>query len=60
MMVIVRPRAHTSLIQRDDPDTDKVERVKALSFLTLCTGPGNHQAWMAIPESVDLDLARQI
>ncbi len=48
--VIVRPHNPPAvfLIQLDDLTLEKAERVRAASFLTLETSPGNYQAWTAM------------
>jgi hypothetical protein len=47
--VIVRPMSRaTSFIQLDDLSADVLDRVRTVSFLTLATSAGNHQAWIAV------------
>jgi hypothetical protein len=47
--IVVRPHAEdVTLVQLDDLDTTGLERLKDVAFLTLCTSPGNHQAWVAV------------
>jgi len=47
--IIVRPHSDTAqLIQLDDLKAEGLDRVKDVSFLTLETSPGNHQAWVAV------------
>jgi hypothetical protein len=47
--VIVRPLAGPyRLIQLDDLDAGKLERVKPAAFLAHCTSPGSYQAWVAV------------
>jgi hypothetical protein len=59
--VIIRPHASAAatLIQLDDLDTDAVQRVRDVSSLILETSPGNHQAWLAVPDA-DPDFARRL
>ena len=58
--VIVRPRsAVATLIQLDDLGQDAAEQLRAVSFLVLCTSPGNHQAWVAVSDA-DADFARRL
>lgn len=47
--IIIRPHSDTAqLIQLDDLNAEGLEKVKDVSFLTLQTSPGNHQAWIAV------------
>jgi RepB DNA-primase from phage plasmid len=47
--IIVRPHDATAqLIQLDDLKAEALGRVRNVSFLTLQTSPGNHQAWVAV------------
>lgn len=56
--LIVRPRGgRATLVQLDDLSEARLQRVSNSSFLILCTSPGNHQAWVAIEDSVP-DFAR--
>jgi hypothetical protein len=49
--VIVRPMSRTTaFIQLDDLAADALEKVRPFAFLTLATSPGNHQAWLAVPD----------
>lgn len=58
--VIVRPIfKEPQLIQLDDLDAAKVERVAPHAFMILCTSPGNYQAWVAV-ENAPEDLARRL
>jgi hypothetical protein len=58
--VIVRPRASTAaLIQLDDLNEEAAGRLRPVSFLTLCTSPGNYQAWVAVSEA-NTDFARRL
>ena len=58
--VIVRPRsAGATLIQFDDLGEAAVARLRPVSFLILCTSPGNYQAWVAAADA-DTEFARQL
>jgi hypothetical protein len=58
--VIVRPRSSgATLIQLDDLGEDAARRLRPVSFLVLCTSPGNFQAWVAVADG-DADFARQL
>ncbi len=59
--VIVRPRPATgvTLIQLDDLGEDAARRLGPVSFLVLCTSPGNYQAWVAVADA-DADFARRL
>jgi hypothetical protein len=48
--LVVRPHSHGNvvLVQLDDLDRAALECLQSVAFLTLCTSPGNHQAWVAI------------
>jgi hypothetical protein len=47
--LVIRPQAEgTTLVQLDDLDSAALKRLESVSFLTLATSPGNHQAWVAI------------
>jgi hypothetical protein len=49
--VIIRPRSTTALlIQLDDCDDEKAERLEPFSFLTLRTSPSNGQVWLAVSD----------
>ncbi len=39
------------LVQLDDLDTTKAERLAAYSFIVIRTSPGNHQAWVAVKDA---------
>lgn len=57
---IIRPRSNTvNIIQLDDLDSAKMERVKSHAFMTLQTSPGNFQAWIAVRNAPE-DLARRL
>lgn len=57
--VIIRPHSPPGvlLVQLDDLDAVALARAAPAAFLTLCTSPGNHQAWLAVtlPEGFDSD-----
>lgn len=59
---IIRPRANSvTLIQLDDLDTAKAERVAAHAFMVLETSPGNFQAWLAVSDApADNEAARDL
>jgi len=57
---IVRPRLSSSkIIQLDDLDRTKADRVAAHAFMVLQTSPGNFQAWVAVKDAPE-DLARRL
>ena len=57
---IIRPRSDSpKLIQLDDLDSAKADRVAAHAFMVLETSPGNFQAWVAVKD-VPEDLARRL
>jgi hypothetical protein len=48
--LMVRPMSETAaFIQLDDLTQAQLDRVRPVAFLTVCTSPGNHQAWIAVP-----------
>jgi RepB DNA-primase from phage plasmid len=48
--LMVRPMSETSaFIQLDDLTEAKLDRVRAVAFITVRTSPGNNQAWIAVP-----------
>jgi hypothetical protein len=48
---IVRPRSTgPKLIQLDDLDSAKAERVASHAFMVICTSPGSYQAWLALKD----------
>jgi hypothetical protein len=50
--VIIRPRSATvTLVQLDDLDVEKVERIAPDAFLVISTSPGNHQVWIAVKDA---------
>lgn len=58
--VIVRPQGgRAELVQLDDLDGTKLERVREVAFLILASSAGNHQAWVAVREG-EWDLARRL
>jgi hypothetical protein len=58
--IIVRPYADkTHLIQLDDLDEPSLARVGEGYFLSLCTSPGNHQAWIAVTDLKNADNAKE-
>jgi hypothetical protein len=58
--VIIRPRSTTaSVIQLDDLDTEKAERIAPHAFMVIRTSPGNHQAWIAVKDAPE-DFARRL
>jgi hypothetical protein len=63
---IVRPRLkQPQLVQLDDLDAAKAERIAPHAFMVLHTSPGNFQAWLAVsdgpPQSAAAkDLARRL
>ncbi len=61
--IVIRPHSDLTLIQLDDLDAQKLERVFSASALTCCTSEGNHQAWVAVSglgEAEGKDLARRL
>lgn len=61
--VIVRPHHPRSvlLIQLDDLSETALAKVAPVSFLTIQTSPGNHQAWVAVQgREADADFARRL
>jgi hypothetical protein len=48
-----------TLIQLDDLDSAKADRVAAHAFMVLETSPGNFQAWVAVKDAPE-DLARRL
>ncbi len=59
--IVIRPRSTTAtLIQLDDFDEAKAERLVPHSFMTLQTSPGNYQVWLAVTDApTDPDPAKQ-
>jgi DNA invertase Pin-like site-specific DNA recombinase len=60
--IVVRPHADdVDLVQLDDLDAAALNRVVPAAFLTLCTSPGNHQAWVAVSGLIHAkDFARRL
>ncbi|MGH9354097.1 MAG: DNA-primase RepB domain-containing protein [Terriglobia bacterium] len=59
--VIIRPRtAAATLIQLDDLDPAKAERIAPHSFIEFQTSPGNYQAWVAVEKDVPEDFSRRL
>jgi hypothetical protein len=59
--VIIRPRSTTAtLIQLDDLDFAKAERIGPLAFIVFQTSPGNYQAWLAVEKGAPLDFSRRL
>jgi len=61
--VIIRPHhpRPNVLIQLDDLKGEALARVAPVSFLTIQTSPGNHQAWIAVQgREADADFARRL
>jgi RepB DNA-primase N-terminal domain len=49
--LMVRPMSETSaFIQLDDLTEARLDRVRAVAFLTVRTSAGNNQAWIAVPK----------
>ena len=61
--VIIRPRSTTALlVQLDDFNAAKAERMEPFAFLTVNTSPGNYQVWLAVsdgPKESDKEAAKQ-
>jgi len=61
--VIIRPHhpRPVLLIQLDDLSEEALAKVSPVSFLTIQTSPGNHQAWIAVQgREADADFARRL
>jgi hypothetical protein len=59
--VIIRPRCTAAtLIQLDDLDEAKAERIAPQSFIAFQTSPGNYQAWVAVEKDAPEDFARRL
>jgi hypothetical protein len=58
---IIRPRRpeRAEIIQLDDLNAEQAQRFKHRAFMTLCTSPGNYQAWVAVSDS-EPDFARRL
>ena len=56
----VRPRSPTTtLIQLDDLDAAKAERMAPHSFIVFQTSPGKFQAWVAVEKGAPPDFRRR-
>ena len=50
--IIIRPRSTTpTLVQLDDLDGEKVERLSPHAFMVISTSPDNHQVWIAVKDA---------
>ena len=59
--VIIRPRsAAATLIQLDDLDAAKAERIAPYAFIVFQTSPGNYQAWVAVEKGAPEDFSRRV
>jgi len=59
--VIIRPRsASATLIQLDDLDFSKAERVAPHSVIVFQTSPANYQAWVAVEPGAPQDFRRRL
>jgi hypothetical protein len=60
--LVVRPHSDTAtLIQLDDLKHETLVRLRDVSFVTLQTSPGNHQAWVAVAGLTDpKDFSRRL
>jgi len=59
--VIIRPRSATAtLIQLDDLDFAKAERLAPHSFIVFQTSPANYQAWVAVEKGAPEDFSRRL
>jgi hypothetical protein len=60
--VIIRPRSATALlVQLDDLDDAKAERMETYAFMTVRTSPRNCQVWLAVsdgPKETEKEAAR--
>ena len=58
--VIIRPRSTTAtLIQLDDLDFAKAERIAPRAFIVFQTSPANYQAWVAVEQGAPEDFRRR-
>jgi hypothetical protein len=61
--IVIRPRSTTALlVQLDDLDGEKIDKVEAHAFMIVRTSPNNHQAWLAVsdgPKESEREAARQ-
>jgi hypothetical protein len=59
--VIIRPRSTAAtLIQLDDLDAAKAERIAPHSFIVFQTSPANYQAWVAVEPGAPEDFSRRL
>jgi hypothetical protein len=59
--VIIRPHSTTAtLIQLDDLDIAKAERIAPYAFLVFRTSPNNYQAWIAAEKGAPEDFSRRL
>lgn len=64
--VIIRPRSTiATLIQLDDLDAEKAERIAPYAFMVIRTSggqgsAGNHQAWVAVENNAPPDFSRRL
>jgi hypothetical protein len=59
--VIIRPRSNTAtLIQLDDLDFARAERIAPQSVIAIQTSPANYQAWVAVEKDAPEDFARRL
>ena len=59
--VIIRPRSKTAtLIQLDDLDFARCERIAPQSVIVIQTSPANYQAWVAVEKDAPEDFARRL
>lgn len=59
--VIIRPRSRTAtLIQLDDLDFARAERIAPHSVVVFRTSPANYQAWVAVEKDAPEDFARRL
>lgn len=59
---IIRPRfKEPQIIQLDDLDAEKAERIAPHAFMVLHTSPGNFQAWLAVSDGPqERDAAKEL
>ncbi len=59
--VIIRPRpVTTTLIQLDDLDFAKAERIAPHAFIVFQTSPANYQAWVAVEKDAPENFGRRL
>lgn len=59
--VIIRPRSSTAtLIQLDDLDFARAERIAPQSVIVIRTSPANYQAWVAVAKDAPEDFGRRL